>query len=774
MQEQVTIQIDGLRVQAKRGRTILDVARTYGIYIPTLCYYPELTMFGACRVCLVEVEGFRRPMAACTTQVTPDMVIRTDTPEIKNLRKTIVELMLLHHPLDCLTCDRGGNCELQKLAFNLGVTENRFGHQTEESIPADNTNLLIQRDFAKCMMCGRCVRVCDEVRNVGALGFFHRGLDLEIGYPHHNLANCEFCGQCLSVCPTGALISKLSAFEARPWQLEEEKTICPYCGCGCTFRLAYKGDKVVKVTTQDDEGTNRGLLCVKGRFGYDFINSPERLTSPLIKENGSFREVSWDTAVEHIAQKLKDIKKNKGAQAIGGIASGHCTNEENYLFEKLFRAVLGTNNIDTYARMEHAPSLSALTRSLGIPAATNSLEEIREADTLLVIGSNPTTSHILAGLYIKQAVRNLGSKLILIDPCSTKLASFANCWLRPQPGTDLALLCGLAHIILAEGWEDRNFISDYTEGLEKLRSSLEEYTPQRVAQITGVSPELLRQAAESFASAPTGCIIFGAGVTRGLSGTDNVQALLNLLLLTGKLGRKNCGIIPLCTSCNLQGACDMGALPDFLPGYQPTTDEAARAKFNRRWGVTLPDAPGLSVPQMVEAAAQGKLAALYIMGENLVLSYPDYSQVKEALQKLDFLVVQDLFLTETAKLADVVLPAASFAEKDGTFTNLERRVQRLRQVIEPQGGAMADWRILCDLATALGYEMDYSHPEEVMEEIRSLAPIYRGISYYRLAEEDLCWPCLDEAHMGKKFFTDGGFADRQRPVVSGKISTTGR
>lgn len=752
MSEMISLTINDMPVEAEKGSTILGVARAHNIYIPTLCHHPHLTHFGACRLCLVEVAGTERLLPSCTTIIAEDMEIRTDTPRLNGIRRTLVELLLMHHPLDCLVCDKGGECELQNIAFNLQVTENSLGFQPPLPEPPDHTNFLIQRDMQKCMLCGKCVRVCDEVRNVGALGFSHHGLVASIGYPEKKLANCEFCGQCLAVCPVGALSSQ-SAYEARPWQMEPVTSICPYCGCGCSFNLQRKEDKIVKVTSDEKLGGNEGLLCVKGRFGFDFIHHPTRLNKPLLKKGDSFVEVSWEEAIQTVANELKRIKQEKGSDAVAGIASTRCTNEENYLFQKLMRVALGTNNIDNYARLEHAPSIKALSKTLGIPAATNSIMEVRESQAILVVGANPTSSHILMGLAIKQAVRNFGSNLIIVDPARNKLVPFAKSWVRIKPGTDVAFLNGMAKVIIDEDLADKEFIEQCTAGYSELVKKLVDYSPEKTAKLCGIKVDSLKEAARTFALAETASIVYGDGLTQQGRGEDNVYALLNLLLLTGNLGRKGTGIHPLRISCNVQGACDMGALPDYLPGYQSLDDEAARRILESIWESKLSPSPGLNLVEMIEAACEGKLSAMYIMGENPILAFPKRERVEEALKNLDFLVVQDIFLTETAQLADVVLPAASFAEKQGTFTSTERRVQKITPAVKAPGESKPDWQIIQKVANAMGCSFNYASPAKIMEEISQLVPNYAGVRYQGIGRKGLQWP-LNAEGKGTSFIKD--------------------
>ncbi len=752
MAEKVSLTIDDIPVEVEEGSTILDVARDNNIYIPTLCHHPSLASFGACRLCLVEVEGAGSLMAACTTPVAEEMVVQTNTPLLTGIRKNIIELLLLHHPLDCLVCDKGGECELQDLSFKLQVTENSLGCYAPEPVSLDNTNFLIQRDTRKCMMCGKCVRVCDELRNIGALGYAHHGMVATIGYPEKQLANCEFCGQCLSVCPVGALSSK-SAYEARPWELESVASVCPYCGCGCSYYLEHKKNKIVKVRSEEDLGANDGMLCVKGRFGYDFVHHSTRIRTPLVKKDGVFVQATWEEALRLVGDKLKAVKEQKGSGRIAAIASTRCTNEENYLFQKLVRGVFGTNNIDNYARLEHAPSMIALNNTLGFPAATNSLKEIMDAQVILVIGANPTASHVIAGLKIKQAVRNNGAELILVDPGKTSLVPFSKLWLRVNPGTDVALLNGMARVIIDDKLIDKDFIDRRTQGYAALKDKLAAYSPEQVAEICGISAAAVTNVARLFAKAEIACIVYGDGLTQQTSGVNNVYTLLNLLLLTGNLGKKGAGIHPLRATCNIQGASDMGALPDYLPGYQSLRDDAVRRKLETAWGLSIPGAAGLTIMEMIEAACEDKLSAMYVMGENPVLAFPQRERVKTALEKLDFLVVQDIFLTETAQLADVVLPAASFAEKSGTFTSTDRRVQKINPAIAPLAESKPDSEILQLVAESMGSSLGYSSPAEVMREISEVVPIYEGIRYQGLGVKGLQWP-LNAEGKGTEYITD--------------------
>jgi formate dehydrogenase alpha subunit len=755
--EKLKININGIPVEVDLGKTILEAAQSKNIYIPTLCYHPKLTRFGACRLCLVHVEGFRKLVAACTTPVTDGMVVSTDTPEIHGMRKTVVELLLLHHPLDCLVCDKGGDCELQKLAFDLRVTEDRFGYKVRE-FPLDDTNQVIRRDMSKCVLCGKCIRVCEEIRNIGAIGFANRGFATELGYPYQKLTNCEYCGQCLAVCPVGALSSVFTAMKARPWELTSVRSVCSYCGCGCNFFLDQKRNKVVRVSTDEVMGVNKGLLCVKGRFGFDYVSSDKRLQTPLIRKGNKFVESSWDEALSLVAGTFEKIKQEKGANAIGGIASGRCTNEENYLFQKLMRAVIGTNNVDNFTRYEHAPTLEVFSKSMGFFSGTSSIPQLQNSDLILIVGNNPSHSHPVFALKIKQAVKNNGAKLIVIDPQITELSRFADVYLRLKPNTDIALLNGLMGELIREGKIDEEFIAKRTEGVEEIKAAVKDYSAAQAAADAQVEVEDVKEAARLLGEAKAVSFVFGLGLTQHESGEENVQSLVNLALLTGNIGKSGAGLFPLRVNNNSQGCCDMGNLPDYLPGYQPISSKEVRAAFAEEWQTAIPEEKGLNATQMLVAARNKKLSALFVMGENPALSFPGTQAVEEALDSLDFLVVSDLFLTETAKYAHVVFPVMAFSEKEGTFTSLDRRVQKIRISTIAFDNQKTDWEILCQIASRMGYEMHYHRAEGIFGEIRRVIPFYKGIRYERM-EEDLSvqWPCLYDGDPGCEILGVDGF-----------------
>lgn len=763
------VKINHRQYQAHPGQTILDLAQANEIDIPTLCYHPQLTIVGACRLCVVECDN--RLVASCTTPVRDGMEILTDSEKVIASRKTIVDLLLSDHPLDCLTCEANGNCRLQDLAYEYNLEESSFGRKTTPRFHRHEENPFIDVDLDKCILCGRCVRVDHEIQASFAIDFVHRGFESTISTPFaEGLAGenstCVFCGQCVAICPTGALTYRPAKGQGRDYELEKVQTTCPYCGVGCQLELHVKNNRVIKVGSVFEAGipNSSGELCVKGRFGYDYINHEDRLTSPLIKRNGQFVPVTWEEALNYVAQRLKEIKTKVGGRGVAGLSSAKCTNEENYLMQKFMRAVIGTNNVDHCARLCHASTVAGLARAFGSGAMTNSIDEVAGSDVILIIGANPTENHPVIGSKIKRAVAK-GAKLIVADPRKIELSGLADVVLHQRPGTDVALINGLMHVIIKEGLHDQKFIDQRCVNFELLASVVREYTPEVVAAITKVPEEKIIDAARLFALGKKGAIYYAMGITQHKTGTDNVLSLANLAMLTGNLGRESTGVNPLRGQNNVQGACDLGALPNVYPGYQAVNSVENQEKFQKAWGVPLSAEVGLTVVEILNQAGQ-EIKALYIMGENPVISDPDQHHVISALKKLDFLIVQDIFMTETAEYADVVLPAASFAEKDGTFTNTERRIQLVNQAIDAPGDAQADWQIICELAQRMGYQMNYSSPAEIMAEIASLTPIYGGISYERLQGQSLQWPCPNYEHSGTKFLHQGQFTHGQGKFYS--------
>ncbi|ACX51328.1 formate dehydrogenase, alpha subunit [Ammonifex degensii KC4] len=750
-EKMVTLVINGKEVTVPEGTTILEAARQAGIYIPTLCHDPELSPWGGCRLCIVEVRGWKELPAACITPVRHGMVVETESPAVRHARYTLIELLLANHPEDCLTCERTGSCVLQDLAYRYGVRRTRFEGE-KRNYPIEDSNPFIVRDMNKCILCGLCVRVCNEIMGKAVIDFAYRGVRTKITPPFElplEKAGCVFCGNCVAVCPVGALFPKPMWGQGRHWEVKKVKTVCPYCGTGCSFYLVVKDERVIGVQSCPDAPVNGRWLCIKGRFGFGFIHHRDRLKMPLIRDPFLFAKVTWPTSLKLVARRLTEIKEKYGPDAIGVLASARITNEEAYLLNKFARAVLGTNNIDHCARLCHAPTLVALREAFGSGAATNQLAEIAEADFILVIGSNTTETHPVAAIQIQKALRR-GAVLAVIDPRRTEIASRAHYHLQLRPGTDIALLNAIAHVCLQENLWNQEFVIYRTENFAAFREAAMQYPPSLAAAITGVPEELIIEVARHYARAKNAVIIYTMGITQHTCGTNNVYAIANLALLCGHVGRRGSGVLPLRGQNNVQGACDMGALPDYLPGYQAVTDPSVRAKFAAAWGVEIPDHPGLTATEMFEAAAEGRIKALYIVGENPMVTKADTSLVKKALENLEFLVVQDIFLTETARFAHVVLPAASFAEKDGTFTNTERRIQRVRRAINPVGEAKPDWEIVTLLAREMGHPWNYSSPAAIMEEIAQLTPIYGGVSYERLEAEPegIFWPCPHPEHPG--------------------------
>ena len=756
----IKISINNDSYFAEPGKTILEIALENNIFIPNLCYDPRLKPQGACRLCLVEVEGIPDAVPACITKASDDMKITTNSSHIDELVRLNLELIISDHPMDCMMCEYCGNCTLQNLAYKYDIKEVTFkGKIHERKILEDNP--FVFRDNGKCILCGRCVRMCDDVVGANAIGYVGRGFECEI-VPAFDKSlketDCVFCGNCISTCPVGALQEKPYLKNARTWEAEIVKTVCPYCGTGCAINLHIKDNKIVKVSSDIGRNANQGNLCVKGRFGLDFVNSDKRLTAPLIKNSkGSFKEASWTEAINFTADKLQGIIKKYGPDSVGVISSARCTNEENYLLAKFARAAIGTNNIDHCARVCHSATVAGLIPAFGSGAMTNPIEDIRFADVAIVIGSNTTEAHPVIGYEIIRCVNEHGLKLIVIDPRKITLTRYSAIHLKQKPGTDIAVLLGMMNIIYSSGLHDKDFISSRTEGFEGLLEKFRDFTPDKAAEILGVNKDDLIEAAKLYSSAKNALIIYGIGITEHTCGTENVMCIADLAMMTGNIGREGTGVNPLRGQNNVQGACDMGALPNVYSGYQNVADDNMRLKFEKSWGITLPVKKGITATEMFEEAISGKIKALYIMGENNMMTDPDTTKVSQALKKLDFLAVQDIFLTETAELADIVLPGFCFAEKDGTFTNTERRVQRVRKAVEAPGLAMDDWKIISMLSKAMGFNMDYRGPSEIMDEIASLTPVYGGISFERLEKNGLQWPCRDYNDTGTCILHIGTF-----------------
>jgi len=745
--EAITITLNGREVSGQPGMTILDLARESGVAIPTLCHDPHLDPIGACRICIVEDERSGALMASCVTPIAPGMVIHTESPRVQERRKTIIKLMLASHPDSCLVCDKGNRCQLRKVASDMGVGLIEFQRIPQLAI-IEEVNPFIERDLSKCILCAKCIRACQELVGEGAIDYLGRGFASKpatLGDLPLEKSECTFCGTCVALCPTGAIMEKDKVYTGTTTTTVH--TICPFCGCGCGVYLEVKDNRLVRVRPDADSPLNRGTLCVKGSYGCDFVHSPERLASPMVKVNGNFEAVSWEEALGVVADAFKRIKGTHGSSSLAVFGSSKCTNEENYLLQRFARCVLGTNNIDNGSRLYNAATHVGLWETVGTRGTTNSLDDLEKSQVILLIGANPTSSAPLVGYAIKRAVKRKGAKLLLVDPRQTKLVSWANLWLKPKVGTDVALINGMAKVIMDENLLDKEYVARKTSNFETLAKDLQEYTPGYVEEITGIPSDEVCHAARLFAKAGRASIVYGNGITQHVNGVGSVAALANLAMMTGNIGDGGGGIYALQRENNAQGACDVGTLPDFLPGYQSLEDAQARSNFEARWGCQLPMGVGLTALEVISGVKEGKIRGMYIVGENPAVSFPHSNLVRQALESLDFLVVQDMFLTETAKLAKVILPAASFAEKEGTFTNFDGTVQRVRRVLELVGDSLSDWEIILRLAEKMNRPMPYSSPQEVMNEIAELVSLYQGVDYVKLD--------VKSYRLGKKQATSG-------------------
>ena len=752
----VNLTIDGVQVSVSPGTMILEAAAGAGIRIPSLCHNKRLMPFGACRICVVQQKGRRGLIPACFNPVRNGMEILTHTPEVIKARKIQLQLILIAHPLECPVCDAGGQCQLQNLVYEYGVAGNPF-KGPKANLPTDHVSPFIERNLNRCILCGMCVRIDDEVVGANELSFLNRGFKTKIGTDFDRPMNCEFCGQCVSVCPVGALNDRIFLHKARVWDLKETNTTCAYCGVGCTLTVGTRNNRILRIRADEDMGVNQGNLCVKGRYGWEYVHSRERLASPLIKKDGSFVKASWEEAVGWVARRFQEIKAEKGGTALAGLCSPRLTNEELYLFQKFMRGVLGTNHLDHAGGYSYA-GLLALRDSLGYAGSTNSINEIRKADVIIALRSDLSETHPVIKSEVVLAVKRRKAKLIVVNSRNIYLNKFSAFNLLVKPGSEVALVNAMMQAILREGLAKEEFIQSRTEGLEDLRKSLEEYSPEKVEAKTGVAPKSLVEAARMFAKAPKGVILISAGQASGRQDAALVRVASNLALLTGQIGKESAGIYILGEKNNAQGALDMGVTPGLLPGYGDLRDAAERGRFEKAWKMTIPENPGMSALGIIEAAEEGKIKGLYVVGENPAVTYPDSGRTKKALAAPDFLVVQDCFLTETASLAHVVLPAVTFAEKEGTFTNVERRVQRVRPALQPLAEARPDLWIFQELAKAMGTPWGRISSRSVMDEVRGLVPLYGGIEYTRLDKSSgLQWPCPSTDHPGTPILYEKDF-----------------
>ncbi len=758
--ETVTGTIDGVDITVPKGTSIMRASALVDINIPKLCATDSVKAFGSCRLCLVQIEGRRGFPASCTTPFEDGMVVTTQNTELADIRRGVMELYISDHPLDCLTCSANGDCELQDMAGVVGLREVRYGYEGENHLDEvkDESNPYFTFDPSKCITCSRCVRACEETQGTFALTIENRGFASKVS-PGQSEAfidsECVSCGACVQACPT-ATLSEKSIIEAG--QPEHSKvTTCAYCGVGCAFKAEMQGDKVVRMTPYKDGKANRGHSCVKGRFAIGYATHKERMTEPMIRDsiNEPWRTVDWDEAFEFAASKLKGIQAKYGRKSIGGISSSRCTNEEVWLVQKMIRAGFGNNNVDTCARVCHSPTGYGLKQTLGESAGTQNFDSVEDCDVVMVMGANPTDAHPVFGSRLKKRLRE-GARLIVVDPRRIDLVKSphiqSDYHLKLMPGTNVAFINTMAHIIVREKLFDADFVAERceTEAFKEWMTFIqdEKNSPEYNEAVTGIPAQDIIEAARLYATGGNAAIYYGLGVTEHSQGSTTVMGIANLAMLTGNIGKRGVGVNPLRGQNNVQGSCDMGSFPHELPGYRPVSDDAVRASFEQAWGAELDGEPGYRINNMLDAACAGKYKGLYVQGEDIAQSDPNTKHVEEALRNLDCLIVQDIFLNETAKFATVFLPGSSFLEKNGTFTNAERRISPVRKVMEPMGGK-EDWEVTMGLCNAMGYEMNYSHPSEIMDEIAALTPTFTNVSYERLDKEgSIQWPCNDESPEG--------------------------
>ncbi|NCN85103.1 MAG: formate dehydrogenase subunit alpha [Sphingomonadales bacterium] len=771
----VSLSIDGREISVPAGTSVMRAAAELDNNIPKLCATDNVKSFGSCRLCLIEIEGRKGTPASCTTPVEDGMVVKTQTPHLQKLRKGVMELYISDHPLDCLTCSANNDCELQDQAANVGLRDLRYGYEGANHLgeATDTSNPYFDFDPSKCIACSRCVRACDEVQGTFALTMDGRGFASKIsaGLPTDDFlsSECVSCGACVEACPTATLQEKAVTEIGKPDRTEI--TTCAYCGVGCTFRAEMRGEQLVRMVPWKDGKANRGHSCVKGRFAWGYANHQDRITKPMIRESidQPWREVSWDEALGHAASEIKRIQKKYGRLSVGGITSSRCTNEETFLVQKLVRAGFGNNNVDTCARVCHSPTGYGLNTTFGTSAGTQDFDSVEESDVILVIGANPTDAHPVFASRMKKRLRGIDgkppAKLIVIDPRRIDLVKSphieASHHLPLQPGTNVAVLTAMAHVIVTEGLADEAFIRercDWDEYAEWAAFVADDrHAPETLEPVTRVPSEELRAAARLFATGGNGAIYYGLGVTEHSQGSSTVMAIANLAMATGNIGRPGVGVNPLRGQNNVQGACDMGSFPHELSGYRHVSDATTRALFEDDWGVPIDSEPGLRIPNMLDAAVDGEFKALYVQGEDILQSDPNTKHVSAGLAAMECVIVHDLFLNETANYAHIFLPGSTFLEKNGTFTNAERRIQLVNKVMTPVNG-MEDWEVTQALANAMGLGWRYSHPSEIMDEIARLTPTFAGVNFARLKEAgSLQWPVNEAAPDGSPIMHVDGF-----------------
>jgi formate dehydrogenase major subunit len=780
-QTTVTLTIDGNAVTVPEGTSIMRAAMEMGTQIPKLCATDMVDAFGSCRLCLVEIEGRAGTPASCTTPVAAGMVVKTQTERLKTIRKGVMELYISDHPLDCLTCSANGDCELQDMAGAVGLRDVRYGYNGDNHIfakssegaannrwlPKDESNPYFTYDPSKCIVCSRCVRACEETQGTFALTIAGRGFGSRVspGMEEQFMSSeCVSCGACVQACPTATLNEKKVIEIGKPEH--SVVTTCAYCGVGCSFKAEMRGEELVRMVPYKNGEANRGHSCVKGRFAWGYATHKERVLKPMIraKVTEEWKEVSWEAAINYAASEFKRIQAKYGRDSIGGITSSRCTNEETFLVQKLIRAAFGNNNVDTCARVCHSPTGYGLGQTYGTSAGTQNFDSVEDTDVIVVIGANPAVAHPVFASRMKKRIRQ-GAKLIVIDPRRTEMVKSAHIdadfHLALKPGTNVAIVTSLAHVVVTEKLYDEKFIRErcdwdefqhWADFVSQPRNS-----PEEVAKISGVPAQTIRAAARLYATGGNGSIYYGLGVTEHSQGSTTVMAIANLAMATGNIGRPGVGVNPLRGQNNVQGSCDMGSFPHELSGYRHISIDASRHLFEKDWGVSLAGEPGLRIPNMLDAAVEGTFKGIYIQGEDILQSDPDTKHVSAGLEAMECVVVQDLFLNETARFAHVFLPGSTFLEKNGTFTNAERRIQRVRKVMSPKNG-YEDWEITVMLSNALGYEMKYDHPSQIMDEVARLTPGFANVSYDLLDERgSVQWPCNDKAPNGSPIMHVNGF-----------------
>mgnify|MGYP001827056685 CR=1 FL=1 len=797
----VTLEIDGRSVTVPEGTTVWEAAREMGIEIPVLCHDPVLDPVGVCRMCVVEVEGARTLVASCVRDCEDGLKVKTASDAVVRNRKTLTELLMADQRDTSTRDEKTGDDELFSLAREFGITESRF--PGGNSRPVDSSSPVIDVDHQACILCDRCIRACDDIQSNWVIGRTGKGYKTRIGFDLDNpmgASTCVECGECAAACPTGALTNKpiTVPIEAkRP--LEDVDSTCPYCGVGCalTLKVDREENKVVYAEGREDSA-NEGRLCVKGRYGFDYASHAHRLTKPLIRKeshypkttltgamqrkddgtrkNGvypdydkalsAFREATWEEALDLVASKLKGIRDEHGGGALAGFGSAKCSNEEAYLFQKMVRTAFQTNNVDHCTRLCHASSVAALLETIGSGAVTTVYADVRNADVALLTGTNATSNHPVAATFFKEAARN-GTKLIIVNPHRPELADHGE-FVRIKPGSDVSFYNAIMNVILEEGLEDTAYIEQFTENFDALKEVIARYTPEVAAPICGIEPDRIREIARTIGAANAMIVLWGMGISQHVHGTDNARSLISLCLMTGNVGRPGTGLHPLRGQNNVQGASDAGLIPMVFPDYQSVADDDVRARYEEAWGVPLDPVPGKTVVEIAHGTEEGSIKGMYILGENPFLSDPNVQRARDGFMNLDFLVVQDIFLTETAEVADVVLPATSYFEKTGTYTNTDRRVQLGQTALEPPGEARLDWQILCDVMTRMGYEQGYADVEDVFVEFSDLTDSYKGLRYRHLAGRGKLWPCPDpENDEGIVVLFGDGFPT---PTKRGKFS----